>query len=237
MSHHRRLPFRCYLLALLVVVAAVCPTYAATGSETESRPLLPTPIGRAYALAEPERTRRLELAESLHESQLLELASVLNNADATLNIGSSWRNHCLAGLALALEEYFAIELSYPDSVEHLRSSGILLDGWRLAGIYADDFDTRCASCSNRCLTYVPQPLGLGTLVDTPGRGCGYRTLALLEYSLCIPFDYMGQWDRSTTGASSEWFMPFRDYGIVELLHVDQVEPVISSCADCKVSHQ
>ncbi len=186
----------------------------------EVLPLPPVPIQRAGELDQPARAVHLALAKAMHENQEKQLAAA--KADGV------WRCHFILGLAFALEEYYQMELSFPDCVSQLEESGYLLEGWREAGLAIADFTADSANCSEWTLIYVPQPIGLASLIRIPGSSC-VSMRSYSEYSLLVPEKHYPLWKAGAASPHTWWLKPFLAFKVREITYFNQIDQRLSRC--------
>jgi len=212
-------------IGVVAVLALAALANRASSAENTEHPLRPTPEKRAENFQEPMRTVHLSLARALHDSQVQEWGKA--GAD---DPGLS-RNALLVAVALALEEYYVMELSYPESVQQLLNSGYL-DKARPVGLELVDFSTDAAQANDLTLVYIPQPIGRTALISVPGAGCGVAMRSYREYSLAVPTAHVKKWVGEKKLKGTNWLRPFYDLGVHDILLVNQVDPGATSCAGC-----
>jgi len=213
-----RAPVQVALVALATVMGL------ASSVEAAEHPSPPSPEKRAESLQEPLRTVHLSLAQSLHDSQVQEWDGV-----ATEEQG--WREKALAGVALALEEYYVMELSYPESVHQLLDSGYL-DAAAPTKVELLDFTPDASRADDLTLIYIPQPIGRTTLITAPGKGCGDTLRSYREYCLAVPEAHIQVWIGDGKLRNTNWMEPFYNFGVHDILRINQENPGASSCASC-----
>ncbi|MBN2081074.1 hypothetical protein JW859_02585 [bacterium] len=213
------------LLTVLVAMANYASAVAAESAEPQECPRHMPPQRLAERLAEPERTMRLQTAEMMHEQQLELLEGTLgNNAD--------WQSDFLTGVAFALEEYWTLELSYPENFEQLQASGYLAAGWAANGYQVCDFDGSVVDPALKQLVYVPLPLPLTQLKGIPGvKGCTEIRRCFYAYSLLIPGEAANLW-AIESGLETSWIEQYVERGCVEIMHVNKESPGTSGCSIC-----
>lgn len=228
-----------HILHLLILAVLLLGDSISSAAQQDAgdgaSPMRPNPEGRALELPDTECAMRADIAILLHEAQEHEVRALRHNIDAAININSGWRRHFLTGLALALEEYYQMELSYPDCTEQLVESGYLLADWSRLGLHICDFDSKRIVSRDKELIYVPQPIGLVTLIEVPGRSCAHRMRCYLEYSFAVPDCFTSNWGTGDVGLCTDWMTPFCEFEITEILHVSQTRPEIPTCSTCKPS--
>lgn len=139
-----------------------------------------------------------------------------------------WRCHFIVGLAFALEEYYQMELSFPDSVAHLEESGYLLNGWGETGLSLVDFTTDSENRNEWTVIYVPQPVGLVTLIRIPRQGC-IRMRCYTQYSLLVPGKHLRSWQAGASSPRTWWLDPFLEFDVKEITHFNHNDPGWSRC--------
>ncbi len=182
-------------------------------------PLQPEPVQHAEHLKQPAQNVYLALAKAMHEAQEKQLAEA--KADGV------WRCHFILGLAFALEEYYQLELSFPDCVSHLEESGYLLEGWREAGMALVAFTADSADCNEWTLIYVPQPVGLASIIKVPGR-INVPMRSYTEYSLLVPQEQLSLWKPAGSPPRTWWIRPFWGLNVAEIAHFSKAGPGVSS---------
>jgi hypothetical protein len=216
--------------ATLVVLWMFIPAAAAPaqtdGSSAVSQtepvlPLRPVPVHRALSLNAIESSIRQTIADSLQESQ----ASELKNAteDPTKK-----NLHFLKGLALALEQYRDLELSFPDSINQLKESGYWLDGWADTGIAVIDYLPQTSISNDYVIYYIPQPVGLCKLIRAPTKWLRKYS----EYALLVPNARKDEWIVNDKKIQNVWIDPFLKLDLTEIYFVNIDDPVKSGSAAC-----
>lgn len=188
----------------------------------EVLPLRSEPVERARLLAQPARSVHLALAEAMHQAQEKQLAAAQEDG--------IWRCHFIMGLAFALEEYYQMELSFPENVTQLEESGYLLDAWGESGMSAVDFTRESAEFNEWTLIYVPQPVGLVSLIRGPGRAGCVRMRCYTEYSLLVPDKHLSLWKGGGQLPRTWWLKPFLEFAVREITHLNHTDPGGSRCA-------
>lgn len=221
-------------LSLIIALVMPCVSRASESEiKDEMSPLRPAPERRASMLPDPDRAMRLELALILHKAQELELKELQHNVDVTMDVNSGWRSHFIMGLGFALEEYYQMELSYPDCVKQLTTSGYLIPEWENLYLYVYDFNSPFNNLSDKDIIYIPQPFGLVKLINVPGKSCAYRMRCYLEYSLCVPDCFTSYWINDSNNLCTEWMSSFQKFGVTEIMHVNNTKPELSTCSLCQ----
>lgn len=144
----------------------------------------------------------------------------------------SWREMLIIGCMLALEEYYELELSYPQYTRQLTDSGCWMSEWADYDLEIGDFSPEYPSYPERMLVYLPQPLGLTKLKPTPGRGCAYYRRCFEEYLLAVSSSHADSWLEGNDPLHTYWMEPFLEFGVVELAHLDKENPGATKCATC-----
>jgi len=209
------------VLSFLSIFSSVAHSQS---SEVVDLPLQKLPLYLAERLPEPERSIRFTTADLLHEQQELVLRQAIDNLD-------NWQSSFLAGVALALEEYWTLELSYPGDFSQLADSEYLLDGWGKSGFQVKGFDNTSMEGVKQLLVYVPQPVGLASLKPVPGMGCAGARRCFETYSLLIPKQNAELWGVFES-INTYWIGPFLDRDFIEVMHVSKIDPGMSGCSLC-----
>ena len=183
-------------------------------------PLRPEPVQRARELAEPARSVHLALAEAMHEAQKKQLAAAQEDG--------VWRCHFIMGLAFALEEYYQMELSFPENMSQLEESGYLLDAWGQPGMTVVDFTKESTELNEWTLIYVPEPVGMASLIRVPGRSC-IRMRSYRQYCLLVPSQHFSTWSSDTPIPYPTWLSPFLDLGLRDIAHFNETDGALSRC--------
>lgn len=212
------------LLESFFVIAASPAT-----SAPQLYPLRPLPVARANDLEGAERTLHLALGAALHDAQEAELVE----ARSAIADPADRQAHFLAGLMLALEEYYQMELSYPDSVKLLLDSGYYCEEWNTTGINLVDFcQDRVYSSVQLTLVYVPQPIGSVDIIRVPGGGCSQTMRSYGVYSILAPEDQSANWELLQAPPGKTWVSEFLELGYRELIYMDQKSPGNTRCPSC-----
>jgi hypothetical protein len=225
----RRLVTLSVATALLVlwmfIPAAAAPAQtdgASAVSQTEpALPLRPTPVHRALSLNAIDSSIRQTIADSLHDSQVSELKSTVDDPTRK-NL------HFLKGLALALEQYRDLELSFPDSISQLKESGYWLDGWADVGIAVIDYLPQTSISNDNVIYYIPQPVGLSKLMRAPSKWIRKYS----EYALLVPVAREDDWIVNDNKIRNDWIEPFLKLGLIEIFFVNIDDPTKSGCGAC-----
>jgi hypothetical protein len=212
------------LLPLILVAALGALVSAASAAESIEHPLRPTPERRALSLEEPVRTVHLSEAAVLHILQLQEWGAASASKQES-------RQRSLKAVAMALEEYYVMEFSYPESVQQLLDSGYL-DEARPAKVELVDFTSEVGQSNDLTLVYVPQPVGRTALISAPGKGCGSTLRSYREYCLAVPIKHIKVWIGDGKLRNTNWMEPFYNFGLHDILRINQENPGASSCASC-----
>ena len=122
-----------------------------------------------------------------------------------------------------------MELSYPESVLQLQSSGYLADGWTEAGLDVVDFSPQSGNAGAATLIYVPQPVGLANLVCDPLRGCAITIRSHGEYALLVPSEHLLEWAAEATTPRPRWLQPFLDFEVSMIARLNHNDPTRSGC--------
>jgi len=150
------------LLPLILSAALGASVSVASAAESTEHPLRPTPERRALSLEEPVRTVHLSEAAVLHILQLQEWGAASASKQES-------RQRSLMAVAMALEEYYVMELSYPESAQQLLDSGYL-DAAHPATVQLVDFTPEAAQANDLTLVYIPQPVGRTVMISATGKG-------------------------------------------------------------------
>jgi hypothetical protein len=218
------------LFVLWMFITALATPAQTDGSSAVSQtepvlPLRPTPVHRALSLNAIESSIRQTIADSLQESQVGELKNAVEDP-AKKNL------HFLKGLALALEQYRDLELSFPDSISQLKESGYWLDGWADIGITVIDYLPQTSISNDNVIYYIPQPVGLNKLIRDPTQFCGYRLRCYSEYALLVPATQKASWIVNDKEMNNDWIEPFLKLGLIEIYFVSMDDPTKSGCSTC-----
>ena len=178
----------------------------------------------AKQMAEPERTIHLNAAQVMHDEQESLLGHVKENPD-------KWQENFITGIAFALEEYWMLELSYPQEYEQLATSGYLLEGWAEGGYVVSCYDDFAYDENLKQLIYVPLPIGLAQLKRVPGMHCAFSRRCFFAYSLIIPEQANETWN-GVESLHTHWIEPFLARGFLEVMHVNKEQPGMSGCSMC-----
>lgn len=205
-------------------VLLILQWFLASGVLAGEYPPLLAPCNLADSLSEPERTMHRTMAGSLHDAQ----TSLLTSRDAESPLSGST---AITAVALAFEEYWERELTYPRDADQLLESGYLLDAWHEVGLLLIDPGQNTETAREFVVIYVPQPLGRTRIMHIPGRRCRVNMRVFREYSLLMRRNACES-EIPTTTLATPWVRPFLSGHLLEALHIDQDQPDANGCIFC-----
>ena len=213
-SNVMQLLFQCSLV--------LCLLHAGTAqADGNVRPVTPEAQRLFKYLDNTQMSQQLETAEYLHRTQLTLLEGV--------TAGNEDRHRTFVeAVRLALDEYYALELSFPQHVEKLVETGCLLDEWSSLGLIVENYSYSLVSAESNSLVYIPQPIGLAQLRPIPGLGCTFNRRCFDEYCLALRQDQLETWNISVMDSVS-WMKPFNELNFTEVVHTLVDNPLETHC--------